>query len=80
MTTNDITPEIETTPSKLSVLKSKITREGLILGGVTAGILIALGSTLLEAYRNRDEISDLTPEELGEMAKMEALVTAQSGV
>lgn len=80
MTTNDITPEIETTPSKLSVLKSKITREGLILGGVATGILIAVGSSLLEAYRNRTEIDDLSPEELAEMASMEELVYAQSGV
>lgn len=43
----DPTPTVET-PSKFAVLKSKITREGLILGGITAGILIAGGYTLLK--------------------------------
>jgi hypothetical protein len=53
------TPSVEIVPSKFQVLKSKITREGLILGGITAGILIAGGYTLLKT-KSEPEIMDVT--------------------
>lgn len=53
-------------PSKLSVLKSKITREGVILGGIVTGILIAGGTALLKNRTPDREIlaSDVSLEEL----------------
>jgi hypothetical protein len=50
MTTETTVVETVTkTPSKVALLKSKITREGLILGGIVAGIVIAGGLTILKS-------------------------------
>ena len=48
-------------PSKVAFLKSKITREGLILGGVVTGIIIAGGLAILRSSSDEieDESSDL---------------------
>lgn len=57
MTENLTTPEtVETiaAPSKFAVLKSKITREGLILGGIAAGAIIAGVHVLLKAQTQND--------------------------
>lgn len=57
MTTENV---VETTtvtvPSKVAILKSKITREGLILGGIVTGIIIAGGLAILR--NTPDEIED----------------------
>ena len=59
--TENATPEIVETvvvsPSKFQVLKSKITREGLILGGIAAGAIIAGIHVLLKA-QTVEEIQD----------------------
>lgn len=61
MTTENV---VETTtvtvPSKVALLKSKITREGLILGGIVTGIIIAGGLAILKTSPSEidDESSD----------------------
>lgn len=59
------TTVVETTvkPSKLAFLKSKITREGLIVGGIVTGIIIAGGLAILKSpsEEDLDESSDFEP-------------------
>lgn len=56
-TENVVETTTVTVPSKVAILKSKITREGLILGGVVAGIIIAGGLAILNASPS-DEFED----------------------
>lgn len=61
MTTETTVVETVTkTPSKIAILKSKLTREGLILGGIVTGIIIAGGLAILSSSSDElDEDSDL---------------------
>lgn len=55
MPENLTTPETVDTiaaPSKFAIFKSKITREGLILGGIAAGAIIAGVHVLLKSQDN----------------------------
>lgn len=56
MTTENV---VETTtvtvPSKVALLKSKITREGLILGGIVTGIIIAGGLAIVRSGALEDD-------------------------
>lgn len=45
----------EVAPSKLALLKSKITREGLIMGGILAGATIAGAWVLLKNQTLEDD-------------------------
>lgn len=67
MTTENV---VETTtvtvPSKVAILKSKITREGLILGGIVTGIIIAGGLAILrnspsEEFEDEESTFDEPP-------------------
>lgn len=53
---NPETVEAVASPSKFAVLKSKITREGLILGGIAVGAIIAGAHVLLKAQASIGEI------------------------
>ena len=48
MTENIVETTTEVAPSKLTILKSKITREGLIVGGILIGATIAGAWVLLK--------------------------------
>ena len=50
-----------TVPSKIAILKSKLTREGLIVGGIVTGIIIAGGLAVLKSSstESADESDDL---------------------
>lgn len=50
-----------TVPSKIAILKSKLTREGLIVGGIVTGIIIAGGLAVLKSSspESTDESDDL---------------------
>lgn len=53
MTENIVEPTAEVAPSKLTILKSKITREGLIVGGILIGATIA-GAWMLHKNQTPD--------------------------
>lgn len=79
--TENITPEtIEAvaSPSKISILKSKITREGLILGGILAGATIAGIHVLLQAKPTVGEIQDLAENERANFVVIDGLSEAGS--
>jgi hypothetical protein len=67
----------EVVPSKFAFLRSKITREGLILGGVIAGIIIAGGYTLLKTQAPLAEIEDLDATDRETLVNLDTL--AKSG-
>lgn len=55
MSENIVETTTEVAPSKLAVLKSKITREGLIVGGILTGAIIAGVWTLLKNQTLEDD-------------------------
>lgn len=55
MSENIVETTPEAAPSKLAILKSKITREGLIVGGILTGAIIAGVWTLLKNQTVEDD-------------------------
>lgn len=77
--TENLNPEIVeavASPSKFDILKSKITREGLILGGIVAGAIIAGVHVLLQAKSY--EIDDLDENERTTFTNIEAITEVTS--